>query len=184
MDRLLVVCRLLCVKPSSSVAVTVHAKRVRVVVRCAAVPAHVALPSGPGIGVVEVLLVVGQLRAFFVLGHTLRGVASAISAAAVRSLAGGQTANICVNRTLRRHRFVAHFESFSGARPVTPALELTSSQSSLAAASVITLPRNRQSPSQSSAHFSHPSNVAIGASNPAALRCPPPPNALAIALTS
>jgi len=33
------------------------------------------------------------------------------------------TANIYVNRTLRRHRFVVHLLPFSGARPVTPALE-------------------------------------------------------------
>lgn len=47
-------------------------------------------------------------------------VSSAIIAAAIQQIA---TPNIYVNRTLRRHKFQVHLQSFRGARPVTLALD-------------------------------------------------------------
>ena len=67
------------------------------------------------------------------------------------------TPNIYVNRTLRRHRFVVHLLPFSGARPVTPALERTCSVhrtifTPLGASTITGIVSNGR-PLQSSRHF-------------------------------
>jgi hypothetical protein len=54
----------------------------------------------------------GYFCACLVLGNALSRVAASVCAAAVRSLAGWQPANIYVNRTLRLHGFGGHL-SFS-----------------------------------------------------------------------